>query len=48
LRTILIDQEGIIREILIGNQWKGEELAEKMQSLFGSHPLGSDRPHPFD
>ena len=32
LRTILIDQEGIIREILIGNQWKGEELAEKMQS----------------
>ena len=33
LRTILIDQEGIIREILIGNQWKGEELAEKMQSL---------------
>ena len=48
LRTILIDQEGIIREILIGNQWKGEELAEKMQSLFSSHPLGSDRPNPFD
>ena len=33
LRTILIDQEGIIREILIGNQWRGEELAEKLQSL---------------
>ena len=33
LRTILIDQEGIIREILIGNQWKGEELTEKIQSI---------------
>jgi protein SCO1/2 len=48
LRTILIDQEGIIREILIGNQWQGDELAGKIQSLFGSHPFGSDRPLPFD
>ena len=32
LRTILIDQEGIIREILIGNQWQGDELAGKIQS----------------
>jgi hypothetical protein len=42
LRTILIDQEGIIREILIGNQWKGEELAEKITRLIGAEEVPSE------
>ena len=45
LRTILIDQEGIIREILIGNQWKGEELAEKITRLIGAEEVPSESTH---
>ena len=45
LRTILIDQEGIIREILIGNQWKGEKLAEKITRLIGAEEVPSESTH---
>ena len=33
LRTVLVDPEGNIRDIIIGNLWKTEELVEKIVKL---------------
>jgi hypothetical protein len=33
LRTVLVDPQGKIQEILIGNTWSTDELVEKMLKL---------------
>lgn len=39
LRTVIVDKNGVIRQILIGNEWKPEELVEEIKKGAAGAPL---------
>ncbi|MDG1891627.1 MAG: SCO family protein [Verrucomicrobiota bacterium] len=48
LRTVLVDPEGIIQEIIIGNLWSGTDLAKKMARLARGEGLQGSEQEPFE
>jgi protein SCO1 len=44
LRTVLVDRNGIIRQILIGNEWKPEDLAKEIVEAAKGETSGKAEP----